>query len=94
MTSRRKSKNSLESVATTFSHKKRKMTLVILIITMSISTAIEIGFIAIHTQGYSSPTLDSYKHALCTAKILDLSQKGVIRDTGGALMEGYTNVCI
>src|SRR5207245_9006141 len=54
----------------------------ILITAVSVSIAIEIRFITIHTQGYSSPTMDSYKHALCTAKILDLSQKGVIRDVG------------
>lgn len=83
MTSRQKSKDSLESVATAFSYKKRKITLAIVIIAVSLSIVIEIGFTAIHTQGYSSTTMDSYKNALCTAKILDLSQKGVIRDAGG-----------
>lgn len=83
MTSRQKSKDSLESVATAFHYKKRKITLAIIIIAVSVLIAIEIGYIAIHTQGYSPAGMDSYKHALCTAKILDLSQKGVIRDAGG-----------
>jgi hypothetical protein len=83
MTSRQKSKDSLESVATAVPYKKRKIMLAILLIAVSVSIAIEIGFIAIHTQGYSSASMDSYKHALCTAKVLDLSQKGVIRDAGG-----------
>src|SRR5437899_5017721 len=83
MTSRQKSKDSLESVATAVPYKKRKITLAILIVAVSVSIAIEIGITAIHTQGYSSAIMDSYKNALCTAKILDLSQKGVIRDAGG-----------
>jgi hypothetical protein len=83
MTSRQKSRDSLESVATALPYKKRKITLAILIIAVSVSIVTEIGFTAIHPQGYSSATMDSYKNALCTAKILDLSQKGVIRDTGG-----------
>jgi hypothetical protein len=82
MTSKQKSKDSLESVATALPYKKRKITLAILIIAVSISIPIEIGFSATFSKGYD-PTTDSYKHALCTAKILDLSQKGVIRDTGG-----------
>jgi hypothetical protein len=82
MTSRQKSKDSLESAATAVTYKKRKITLAILIIAVSVSIAIEFGFSATFSQGYG-PSTDSYKHALCTAKILDLSQKGVIRDTGG-----------
>ena len=82
MTSRQKSKDSLESVTTAIPYKKRKITLAILIIALSVSIAIEIGFSATFSQGYGS-TSDSYKHALCSAKILDLSQKGIIRDTGG-----------
>jgi hypothetical protein len=82
MTSRQKSKDSVETVATAVPYKKRKITLAILIIAVSISIAIEIGFAATFSQGYGSTT-NSYKHALCTAKILDLSQRGVIRDTGG-----------
>jgi hypothetical protein len=83
MTSRQKSNDSLESIATAVPYKKRKITLAILIIAVSVSIAIEIGFTAIHTRGYSFATMDSYKNALCTAKILDLSKKGVIRDAGG-----------
>jgi hypothetical protein len=82
MTSRQKSKDPLESAVTAIPYKKRKITLAILIIAASISIAIEIGFSATFSKGYGSTT-DSYKHALCTAKILDLSQKGVIRDGGG-----------
>ncbi|MDQ6669083.1 MAG: hypothetical protein M3Y53_12790, partial [Thermoproteota archaeon] len=82
MTSRQKSKDSLESATTTVPYKKRKITLAILITAVSVSIAIEVGFSATFTKGYGSTT-DSYKHALCTAKILELSQKGVIRDTGG-----------
>lgn len=85
MTYRQKSKDSLESVATAFPYNKRKIALAIIITAVSVSIAIEIGFIAIHTKGYSSAsaTMDSYKNALCTTKILDLSQKGVIRDAAG-----------
>jgi len=83
MSSKQKSRDSLESVATAVPYKKRKITLAILIIAVSVSIAIEIGFTTIHTQGSASAPMDSYKHALCTAKILDLSQKGVIRDAGG-----------
>jgi hypothetical protein len=43
---------------------------------------LEIGFSATFSQGYGSNS-DPYKHALCAAKILELSQKGVLRDTGG-----------
>jgi hypothetical protein len=82
MTSRQKSKDSLESATTAVPYKKRKITLAILIIAVTVSIAIEIGFAANFSQSYGSTT-DSYKHALCTAKILDLSQRGVIRDTGG-----------
>ena len=82
MKSRQKSKDSLESAATEVPYKKRKITLASLIIALSVSIAIEIGFSTTFSQGFGS-TSDSYKHALCAAKILDLSQKGVIRDTGG-----------
>jgi hypothetical protein len=82
MTARQKSNDSLESVARAVPYKKRTITLAILITAVSLSIAIEIGFSATVPQGYGSIS-DPYKHALCAAKILDLSQKGVIRDTGG-----------
>ena len=61
------------------------MTLAILIIAVSLSVAIEIGFVPSLQQCYAI-TANSYKHSLCEAKMLDLSQKGVIRrwgDVGG-----------
>jgi len=82
MTSRQKSKDPLESAVTAVPYKKRKKTLAILIIAVPASIAIEIGFAVTFSQSYGSTT-NSYKHALCTAKILELSQKGVIRDAGG-----------
>jgi hypothetical protein len=62
MTSRQKSKDSLESAATEVPYKKRKIMLSSLIIALSVSIAIEIGFSATVSQGCGS-TGDSYKHA-------------------------------
>lgn len=62
--------------------KKRKITLVILTTVVSLSVAIGIGYAASLAQGYSS-LADSYKQTLCTGKVLELSQKGIIRDVGG-----------
>jgi hypothetical protein len=75
------SKKVIETL-TTNPNKKRKITLVILIVAVSLSVAIEIGYAASLAQGYSSAA-DSYKQTLCTGKVLELSQKGIIRDVGG-----------
>ena len=82
MTSKQKPKESLESLAITVPVKKRKITLAILIVAVSLSIAIEIGFASSLQQGYAI-TADSYKHTLCIGKVLELSQKGIIRDVGG-----------
>lgn len=82
MTSKQTSKESLESLAITVPTKRRKITLTVLIIAVSLSVAIEFGVAAALTQGYSTPA-DSYKNTLCIGKVLDLSQKAVIRDIGG-----------
>jgi hypothetical protein len=50
MTTRQKSKDSLESAATEVPYKKRKITLASLIIALSVSIAIEIGFSATFSQ--------------------------------------------
>jgi hypothetical protein len=60
MTSRQKSKDSLES-ATAAPYKKRKITLESRIMALSV-LAIEIGFSTTFSQGFGS-TGDSYKHA-------------------------------
>lgn len=82
MTSKQKPKESLESLAITVPVKKRRITLAILIVAVSLSIAIEIGFASSLQQGYAI-TADSYKHTLCIGKVLELSQKGIIRDVGG-----------
>ncbi len=74
-------KRAIESIATNRS-KIRKITLATLIVAVSLSVAIEIGYAASLAQGYSSAA-DSYKQTLCTGKVLELSQKGIIRDVGG-----------
>ena len=71
----------IESFATTPS-KIRRINLATLIIAVSLSVAIEIGYTTSLAQGYSSPA-DSYKQTLCTGKVQELSQKGIIRDVGG-----------
>ena len=73
------SKNFISSPATNPS-KIRKITLATLIVAVSLSVAIEIGYATSLAQGYSS---DSYKQILCTGKVQELSQKGIIRDVGG-----------
>ena len=60
MTSKQTSKESLESVAITVPTKRRKITLAVLIIAVSLSVAIEFGVAPALTQGYSTPA-DSYK---------------------------------
>jgi hypothetical protein len=64
--------------------RRRNIKLVSLAITVSLSIAIsmEIGFSATFPHGYTSTT-DLYKHSVCLTKVLDLSQKGEIRDAGG-----------
>jgi len=82
------SKKFTESLATNPS-KIRKITLAALIVAVSLSVAIEIGYTTSLAQGYSS-SADSYKQTLCVGKVQELSQKGIIRDTGafsGAVYE-------
>ena len=81
------SKNFIESPATKPS-KIRKITLATLIVAVSLSVAIEIGYATSLAQGYSS-SADSYKQTLCTGKVQELSQKGIIRDVGGLWMHAY-----
>ena len=38
--------------------------------------------VAALAQGYTS-SADSYKQTVCTGNVLELSQKGLIRDVGG-----------
>jgi len=74
-------KKFIESLATSPS-KIRKITLAALIVAVSLSVAIEIGYTTSLAQGYSS-SADSYKQTLCVGKVQELSQKGIIRDAGG-----------
>jgi hypothetical protein len=55
MTSKQTSKESLESVAITVPTNRKKITLAVLIIAVSLSVAIEFGVAAALTQGYSTP---------------------------------------
>ena len=71
----------IKSVATHQS-KIRKITLATLIVAVSLSVAIEIGYATSLAQGYTS-NADSYKQTVCTGKVQELSQKGIIRDVGG-----------
>ncbi|PWU81691.1 MAG: hypothetical protein DLM72_05730 [Candidatus Nitrosopolaris wilkensis] len=66
------------------------MTFAILIIAVSLSIAIEIGFVPSLQQCYAI-TADSYNHSLYEGKILDLSQKGA---RWVALVTVFMNVCI
>ena len=75
------SKKFIEPVTTNPS-KIRKITLATLIVAVSLSVAIEIGYTTSLAQGYSS-SADSYKQTLCVGKVQELSQKGIIRDVGG-----------
>jgi hypothetical protein len=75
------SKNFIESLATNPS-KIRKITLATLIVAVSLSVAIEIGYATSLAQAYSS-SADSYKQTLCTGKVQELAQKCIIRDVGG-----------
>lgn len=47
-----------------------------------LSVAVEIGYATSLAQGYSSTT-DSHIQSTCTGKVLELFQKGIIRDVGG-----------
>jgi len=75
------SKKSIDSL-TANPNKIRKITLGVLIVAVSLSVAIEIGYTASLVQGYSTKA-DSYKLSACTGKVQELSQKGIIRDVGG-----------
>ena len=82
MTSSKPTSNKfIESPATNPS-KIRKITLATLIVAVSLSVAIEIGYATSLAQGYSF-SADLYKQTLCTGKVQELSQKGIIRDVGG-----------
>ena len=87
------SKKFIGSFATNQS-KIRKITLATLIVAVSLSVAIEIGYTTCLAQGYTSSvdsslaqgytsSVDSYRQTLCTGKVLELFQKGIIRDVGG-----------
>ena len=71
----------IESIAT-HQRKIREITLATLIVAVSLSLAIEIGYATSLAQGYSS-SADTYRTSICTDKIQELSQKGIIRDVGG-----------
>jgi hypothetical protein len=60
----------------------RKITLATLILAVSLSVAIEIGYTASLAHGYTS-SAESYRQTLCTGRVQELSQKGIIRDVGG-----------
>jgi hypothetical protein len=75
------SKKFIESPATHQS-KIRKITLATLIVAVSLLVAIEIGYTTSLAQGYTS-SADSHKQTVCTGKVQELSQKGIIRDVGG-----------
>ena len=62
---------------TTNPNKIRKTTLAIFIVAVSLSVAIEIGYTTSLAQGYTS------NETVCTGKVQELSQKGIIRDVGG-----------
>ena len=72
-------------IATT-SRKIRKIALATLIVAVSLSVAIEIGYTTSLVQGYSIKA-DSYKLSACTGKVQELSQKRIIRD-----MDGFSGV--
>jgi len=104
MIPRRKSKDFSKSGATANANKNKKQTkvnantnttrnkaIVILIVALSVSTIAGIGFAGIFVHGYSS-TADSTKNSLCTTKVLDMSQRGIIRDAGG--FSGAVYECI
>ena len=83
MTSSKLTSNFIESLAINTSKIKiRKITLATLIVAVSLSVAIEIGYTTSLVQGYSIKA-DSYKLSACTGKVQELSQKGIIRDVGG-----------
>ncbi len=69
-------------MVTTHPSKKGKIILTILIVAVTLSVAVEIGYTISLAQGYSSTT-DSHIQSVCTGKVLDLSQKGIIRDVSG-----------
>jgi len=81
LTSSKLTSNFIESLAINTS-KIRKITLATLILAVSLSVAIEIGYTTSLVQGYSTK-VDSYKLSACTRKVQELSQKGIIRDVGG-----------
>ena len=67
---------------TTHPSKKGKIILTILMIAITLSVAVEIGYATSLAKGYSSMS-DSHIQTICTGKVLALSQKGIIRDVGG-----------
>jgi hypothetical protein len=79
--SKPKSKKFIESLATNPS-KIRKITLATLIVAVSLSVTIEIEYATSLAQGYTS-SADSYKQTVCTGKVQELSQKGIIQEVGG-----------
>jgi hypothetical protein len=81
LTSSKPTSKIIESL-TTHQSKIRKITLATLIVAVSLSVAIGIGYTASFAQGYTS-SADSYKQTVCTDKVQELSQKGIIRDVGG-----------
>jgi len=89
LTSSKPTSKIIKSLAITPS-KIRGITLATLIVAVSLSVAIEIGYTTSLEQGYSS-SADSYKQTLCVGKVQELSQKGIIRDTGG--FSGAVNEC-
>ncbi|HXX96948.1 MAG TPA: hypothetical protein VEL11_07525 [Candidatus Bathyarchaeia archaeon] len=74
------SKKFIGSFATNQS-KIRKITLAALIVAVSLSVAIEIAYTTSLAQGYTS-SANSYRQTLCTGKVLELFQKGIIPDVG------------
>ena len=71
MTSSKLTSNFIESLAINTS-KIRKITLATLILAVSLSVAIEIGYTTSLVQAYSTKG-DSYKLSACTGKVQELS---------------------
>ena len=82
MTTSNPTRKKLIKTLTTHPSKKGRIILTILIVAVTLSVAVEIGYVTSLAQGYSSTT-DSHIQTACTGKVLDLSQKGIIRDVGG-----------
>ena len=64
---------------------------VVLVIAVSVSIIAAIAFAGTFVNGYSS-VADLNKSSSCTTKVLDMSQRGIIRDTGG--FSGAVYECI